>query len=93
MIAVSADVARLGNAKHDQALLSRLEASDSANISISSSPGIKPEEPDFSGSPEAPADPDPEARVKLLSSRLFKLMLPEHPVMKGAIYCMCMVTL
>lgn len=94
-MAAHADVARLGNAKHDQALLSRLEASDSApiRIQVSSGPGTVPEELEVSGSPEAPTDPGPEARAKQLSSRLFKLLLPEHPALIGAICCVCRVTL
>ena len=94
-MAAHADVARLGNAKHDQALLNRLEASDSApiRIRISSGPGTVPKELEVSGSPEAPTDPGLKARLKQLSSRLFKLLLPEHPALIGAIYRMCRVTL
>ena len=80
-----ADVARLGNAKHGQALLSRLEASDSADVRASPQPAREPKELGVSGSSEAPEDPGLNVRANQLRMWLDKLMIPVHPVLRGAI--------
>ena len=80
-----ADVARLGNAKHGQALLSRLEASDSADIRASPQPAREPKELGGLGSSEAPEDPGLNVRANELRRWLDKLMIPVHPVLRGAI--------
>ena len=80
-----ADVARLGNAKHGQALLSRLEASDSADVRDSNQPARKPTELGALGSSETPEDPGLNVRANQLRRWLDKLMIPVHPVLRGAI--------
>ncbi|CAK0747651.1 hypothetical protein CVIRNUC_001780 [Coccomyxa viridis] len=76
------DVARLGNAKHGQALLSRLEASDSADVRASPQPAREPKELGVSGSSEAPEDPGLNVHANQLRRWLDKLMIPVHPVLR-----------
>ena len=81
-----ADVARLGNARHGQALLSRLEASDSADVRDSPQPAREPKELGVLGSSEAPEDLGLNVRANQLRRWLDKLMIPVHPVLRGAIF-------
>ena len=78
-----------GNAKHGQALLSRLEASDSADVRASPQPAREPKELGVSGSSEAPEDPGLNVHANQLRRWLDKLMIPVHPVLRGCDLSAC----